>query len=304
MNKNIIVITGVNGFIGSNITIHFLRNSFKVIGLARSTSNLSRCKGFLENDNFTLLTYDSGNWMDFLKSLPNKIVLIHTAWQGVTANERADWAIQFKNLEFGFKLLLLAKEFSIAKMIALGSQAEYGKFEGRIDETHICKPDTAYGFFKNLLSQIWGRFCDENNIQWFWLRLFSVYGSMEDDHWFISNLINRLQKNEDVELTGCGQKYDYLFVEDLSKNIESVINSNNDSLSGFYNLSSNHSIELREVASTVKELISSNGNLFFGTITYREKQIMHIEGDSNKFKKQFGLITGNMKLNISKMINK
>jgi nucleoside-diphosphate-sugar epimerase len=303
VDKSVIVLTGVNGFIGSNIAIYFLSNNYKVIGLVRSTSNLSRCKNFISDTNFTLLNYDSKNLTDVLKS-QNNTVLIHTAWQGVTSQDRADWAIQFKNLEFGFKLLQLAKECSISKMIALGSQAEYGRFEGRVDENYICNPDTQYGFFKNLLSQMWSRYCDENKIKWYWLRLFSVYGMMEDENWFITNLIKRLQKNEDVELTAGEQKYDYLFVEDLAKNIESVINSAIDNLSGFYNLSSNEHIQLKEVACIIKELISSNGELLFGKIPYRQNQIMHMEGNSNKFKNKFKLLTSNMKLNISKMINK
>ncbi len=301
MKKNTIVITGVNGFIGANIAIHFLANGYKVIGLARSTSNLSRCTAFIKNTGFTILHYEDANLAEQLKAQTD-FVLIHTAWQGVTAQERMDWSIQFKNLELGFKLLQLAKECSFTTVIGLGSQAEYGSFEGRVDENYPCNPNTAYGLNKHLLSQLWGRFCEESNMQWCWLRLFSVYGLLEDEHWFITNLITRLQKNEDIALTGGDQQYDYLFVEDLAKNIEALINTGG--ASGIYNLSANRSIQLKEVAGMVKELIPSTGELLFGKIPYRENQIMHMEGNSEKFKTQFGLKAENMQLNISKMINK
>jgi nucleoside-diphosphate-sugar epimerase len=301
MKKNTIVITGVNGFIGANIAIHFLANGYKVIGLVRSTSNLLRCAAFIENENFTLLHYDDVNLAEQLK-VQTDLVLIHTAWQGVTAQERMDWSIQFKNLKLGFKLLQMAKECSFTTVVGLGSQAEYGSFEGRVDENYPCNPNTAYGLNKHLLSQLWSRFCEENNIQWYWLRLFSIYGLLEDEHWFITNLITKLQKNEDIALTTGEQQYDYLFVEDLAKNIEALINAGG--ASGIYNLSTNQSIQLKVVAGMVKELIPSTGELLFGKIPYRENQIMHMEGNSEKFKTQFGLTAENMQLNISKMINK
>lgn len=303
MKKHTIVITGVNGFIGANIAIHFLENGYKVIGLVRSASNLSRCKAFAENKGFTLLHYDDVNLAEQLKEHTD-LVLIHTAWQGVTAQERMDWGIQFKNLELGFKLLQLARECSFSKIIGLGSQAEYGSFEGRVDENYPCNPNTAYGLHKHMLSQMWSRFCEEQNMQWYWLRLFSVYGLMEDEHWFITNLITRLQKNEDIALTAGEQQYDYLFVEDLAKNIEALINANGQTTSGVYNLSANQSVKLKEVAGMVEELIPSTGELLFGKIPYRENQIMHMEGNSEKFKTVFGLKAENMRLNISKMINK
>jgi nucleoside-diphosphate-sugar epimerase len=301
MKKNTIVITGVNGFIGANIAMHFLTGGYKVIGLVRSTSNLSRCAAFIENAAFTLLHYEDVKLAEQLMAQTD-LVLIHTAWQGVTAQERMDWSIQFKNLELGFKLLQLAKECSFTTVIGLGSQAEYGSFEGRVDENYPCNPNTAYGLNKHLLSQLWGRFCEESNMQWYWLRLFSVYGLLEDEHWFITNLITRLQKNEDIALTAGEQQYDYLFVEDLAKNIEALINTGG--ASGIYNLSANQSIQLKAVAGMVKELIPSTGELLFGKIPYRENQIMHMEGNSEKFKTQFGLKAENMQLNISKMINK
>lgn len=303
MKKNTIVITGVNGFIGANIAIYFLANGYKVIGLVRSASNLSRCAAFKENNGFTLLHYDDVNLAEQLKAQTDP-VLIHTAWQGVTAQERMDWSIQFKNLELGFKLLQLAKDCSFATVIGLGSQAEYGSFEGRIDENHPCNPNTAYGLNKHMLSQLWSRFCEENKMQWYWLRLFSVYGPMEDEHWFITNLITRLKKNEHIELTAGEQQYDYMFVEDLAKNIDALINAKAEGLSGIYNLSANQSIQLKEIALMVKGLIPSKGELFFGKIPYRENQIMHMEGNSEKYKTMFGLKAENMQLNISKMINK
>lgn len=303
MKKNTIVITGANGFIGANIAMHFLSNGYKVIGLVRSASNLSRCAAFIDNTGFILLHYDEVNLAEQLKAQTD-LVLIHTAWQGVTAQERMDWLIQFKNLELGFKLLQLAKKCSFTTMIGLGSQAEYGSFEGRIDENYTCNPNTAYGLNKHMLSQLWSRFCEENDMQWYWLRLFSVYGLMEDEHWFITNLITRLQKNEDIALTAGEQQYDYLFVEDLAKNIDALINANANKSCGVYNLSANQSIKLKEVAGMVKELIPSRGELLFGKIPYRENQIMHMEGNSEKFKTMFGLKAENMQLNISKMINK
>lgn len=301
MPKKTIIISGVNGFIGSNLASYFVKNNYEVIGLARDSSLNGRSTYLRRYENFLQVNYDSENILRVLENRPCKI-LIHTAWNGVKANDRDDWKAQFSNLEIGFRLLEIVKQAEISKTVVLGSQAEYGSFSGRISEEEPTNHSTNYGFFKKIVCELWERYCTEINVEWYWLRLFSVYGPGEEPNWFISNLIQKLTQGQNVELTGCEQKYDYLYVEDLAKNIESIIISDK-SASGIYNLGSNNSVSLRSIAEIVKNITESQGELMFGKLPYREGQIMHMEGNSNKFEKAFGLYHSSMNENIKKMIN-
>lgn len=301
MLRKTVIISGVNGFIGSNLASYFVKNNYDVVGLTRNSNQSIRTNDLLQYPNFLQLNYDLEKVVGVLENRPDKI-LIHAAWNGVTANERNDWEAQFSNLEIGYRLLEIVKMAGITKTVVLGSQAEYGSFSGRISEEQPSSQNTNYGFFKKLMCELWERYCNEIHVEWYWLRLFSVYGPGEDANWFISNLIQKLSIGQNVELTGCEQKYDYLYVEDLAKNIESIIVSDKRA-SGIYNLGSNCSVSLRSIAETVKKITGSDGELMFGKLPYRQGQIMHMEGNSDKFEKLFGLYNSNMSENIKKMIN-
>ena len=96
MNK--ILITGITGFIGSQIAELLVQNNFKVIGLKRSHSDIWRCEEIKEKIIWVDVDCDD----DYKKHLENLgfETLIHCAWIGVESNERGMWDLQLKNLTF------------------------------------------------------------------------------------------------------------------------------------------------------------------------------------------------------------
>jgi len=280
-----VLISGATGFLGSHIAEELLRQNFKVLALKRSTSNLWRCSEFSEkiiwinSDNLNLAE------QEILKEQPE--ILIHAAWGGVKASDRNNWKEQEKNLSFLTSLFEIIKKSKISKIIALGSQAEYGVFEGLVDERHSCEPDTAYGAMKVSSSILLKSFAEINNIAWYWLRLFSVFGPREDKNWLIPATINNLMNNNYMSLTPCEQKYDYIFVKDLAKGIINVVVEKNN-VSGIYNFSSSQSIRLKEILGFLENKIRPNHNLLkFGELPYRPKQVMDMHGNSELFFNKF-----------------
>jgi nucleoside-diphosphate-sugar epimerase len=280
-----ILVTGTGGFIGSHVAEQLLIQNFQVLGTKRKNSDLWRCKEF----------YKDINWIDTdnLIELEEKIldfkpeILIHTAWSGVNASDRDDWNLQFNNLDFFIKMLLYSKKAGISKIIALGSQAEYGNFEGIVSEKSNILPNSSYGTIKTCALQILKDFSNEYKIEWYWLRLFSIYGPKEDKNWLIPLVINNILSEQDIELTPCEQKYDYLYVKDLVKGILCVIN-NGDNLSGVFNLTSNSSIKLKNLLQKIEYKIRKNKSfLKIGKLGYRKDQVMHMEGNSDLFYKTF-----------------
>jgi nucleoside-diphosphate-sugar epimerase len=69
-----ILITGANGFIGSNLCRYFLNNNFNVYGLVRETSDLH----FLEGLNVKLI-YSDLNKVDEIKFPENLDIIVHCA---------------------------------------------------------------------------------------------------------------------------------------------------------------------------------------------------------------------------------
>jgi nucleoside-diphosphate-sugar epimerase len=276
-----ILITGATGFLGSHIVEELTSQNYSVVALKRSTSNLSHCSSF--KDNIHWINCDSivDAEKDIIECKPD--ILIHAAWSGVKASDRNNWSEQEKNLSYLVSLLEIVKKTNISKIIALGSQAEYGSFEGSVDENLTSNPTNAYGTFKVCASILIKSFAELNNINWYWIRLFSIFGPREDENWLIPAVINHLLEKSEMNLTPCEQKYDYLFAKDFANGILNVIKSDSN-FSGVYNMSSGQSIKLKDILSFIENKLSPNRKLLkMGAIPYRPYQVMHMEGNSKKF---------------------
>jgi nucleoside-diphosphate-sugar epimerase len=284
MNK--ILITGISGFIGSHIAELLIKNNFLVIGLKRKNSNLWRCQEFKDNITWVEID-DEQHYKDTLTS-HGFDVLIHCAWMGVEANDRYLWELQARNFNFLSELLEISKKASVKKVIILGSQSEYGKFEGNISESHVPNPIHAYGAVKLSCLELTKYFSNINNINWVWLRIFSLFGEKEGNTWLIPNTINAIKNNSKLELTLGEQKYAYLYIKDFAEIILRIVEKNINS--GIYNVSSNKTTSIKSIINKIKDNVNPLFELKFGTIDYRQNQSMHIEGNIQKLENQIGNI--------------
>jgi len=277
-----IFVTGGTGFIGSHIVRAVVAAGHEVIALRREKSNLTRCADFLNQ--VTWLNHDDPDWTS--RAIAGKpAAIIHSAWAGVTAAERADWKLQAANLALFTDLLQIADNVKLQHFIALGSQAEYGCINGRVNEDYPCRPDTAYGATKLACLAMLEGFARQKKLAYVWLRLFSIYGPGEDEQWFISSLIRQMKLGRSPQLSGCEQRYDYLHVHDLAAGLLAVLRQ--PEKSGVFNLSSNASLPLKQVVELIKEFTGSRTEPAFGALPYRSGQSMHMEGDSTRFNQAF-----------------
>jgi nucleoside-diphosphate-sugar epimerase len=214
--------------------------------------------------------------------------IIHGAWIGVESNERDDLKIQAKNIQLLLDLLQVAKKKGINKFIFLGSQAEYGKINGIVAEFEDCEALNAYGSVKLACLEILKTFSKNNNINWIWLRLFSLFGEKENNTWLIPSLIEKIKNESEMNLTLGEQKYAYLYVKDFALIIERLVKF--EIQSGIYNVSSDIVRSIRSVAEEIRDRVNPKFQLNFGAIKYRDNQSMHIQGSINKLNDQIGKV--------------
>lgn len=285
MNKKVFI-TGITGFLGSQIAEELINDGYELIAIKRNTSDLSRCKEFLDDVKWLDI---SGSWEEEVINLKPQII-IHSAWEGVGAVDRDNWKVQMNNVHFTLKLLSLAKEINVEKFIGFGSQAEYGAFSGIIDENFAINPNSAYGLSKNLCSQTIKVFCEQHNIDWYWLRLFSFFGEKEASNWFIPTLIKNISENKPMDMTPGEQRYAYMYIGDLAKIIAKIVNSS--VVSGIYNLSSKDSVSLKEIVKKIIDIIKpEKSTVNFGAMPYRENQPMLIQGTVSKLEAEIGVFS-------------
>ena len=281
-----IFITGITGFLGSGIANVLCNQGHDVIATYREDSSKDLCREF--NDHINWVLQDKADlWIDKIISYSPAIV-IHSAWLGVGHLDRDNWETQSLNIDFLRTILYITQKSAAKKFIGMGSQAEYGVFNGCINENYTVNPTEAYGRLKLVCAELVKQFCNQYNIDWYWLRLFSFFGKGEADNWLIPALVKKMVKDKSMDLTAGEQKYSYLYVSDLGFAVNKIIT--NTGKSGIYNISGKKVIALRELVEHIRDKINPSFELNFGKLPYRSNQSMHMQGDSGKFVSEFGEI--------------
>lgn len=283
--KKVALFTGLTGFIGSNICRELIKRGFKIYGLRRSNSSFEKIKDVYKS--ITWINIQNNAWEDELNG--EKIdVLIHSAWEGVSIDLRDNWEIQLKNFDFSRLVYKVAANHGASRIISLGSQAEYGRYSEIVSENLVPMPIDAYGAIKLLTLNYLQSFAQKVNIEWYWIRVFSVFGHDENDNWLVPHVIKKLRKKERIELTGCKQVYDYLHIDDFVNNFIRILISRSDN-SGIYNLCSGKGVEIKNLLIQIAgHFPDSQSLLDFDKIPYRDNQNMFIVGNSDKFESVFG----------------
>jgi nucleoside-diphosphate-sugar epimerase len=168
--------------------------------------------------------------------------------------------------------------------VGFGSQAEYGNLNKVISENDLCKPTTLYGKSKLLCSQISSELCATYKMKHSWFRLFSVYGPDDNHEWLIQYLIKEMLLDKEINVTKGDQKWDYLYVDDISKMLHRLINT--DVACGICNLGSGNSEPVKNIILKIKELTRSNSVINFGAIPYRSDQVMLMQSSIDILKKK------------------
>tara|TARA_R110000787_G_scaffold35490_1_gene91125 strand:- start:1017 stop:1931 length:915 start_codon:yes stop_codon:yes gene_type:complete len=275
-----VLITGATGFLGSSIAERLLSLQYEVYATCRNTSDLKKVTEFKKKINW--INTDVNGWEQIIR-LNNIDQLIHVAWAGIGANDRNDWDLQIKNFYLSKVFFDLAKEFNFKKVIALGSQAEYGSYDLPTNELTIPKPNDAYGAVKVLTCDYLRNLFNETDIEWYWVRVYSVFGGAENAEWLIPSVTLKLLKKEPILLTNCEQKYNYLYIDDFLDYLSYVITSHKNK-SGIYNICNKHPVILKDLLCKIAKLLDrSEEYLRFGRVPYRDKQSMFISGDNSKF---------------------
>ena len=281
-----VLITGITGFLGSHVAESLISNNIQVIGLKRKDSNIWRCEEFKDKIQWVDID-EKGLFVDELKKYSFDTV-IHGAWIGVESNTRNDWNEQSKNISFLVSLLEVIKIVDVKKFIFLGSQAEYGNIDGKISEDYKPNALNAYGGIKLACLEIVKAFCETNDINWIWLRLFSLFGEKENQNWLIPSLIASMLTDEQMDFTPGEQKYAYLYVKDYTSIMNKIVTMSIES--GVYNVSSNQTRTIKSLVEDIRDYINPKFILNFGALNYRDNQSMHIEGNIMKLSSQIGEI--------------
>lgn len=211
--------------------------------------------------------------------------VVHAAWAGLSGPERRSLD-QFAQVGTCWRLAAAAAEAGATRFVGIGSQDEYGPHEGRIDETCLPRPVSAYGAAKLAASLLAGQAARHHGAGFAWLRLFAVYGPGDGDGWLIPSLARRMLAGERPRTTAGTQRWDYLYIDDAARGVVAAATAAG--VDGVFNLSSGSAVPVRDVVEQLRDRAAPGMPLVFGEIPFAPGQIMHLEGANERLKAATG----------------
>jgi nucleoside-diphosphate-sugar epimerase len=280
------LVTGATGHIGSHLVKRLLERNVDVAVLVRPTSNLWRiedalCRLQVVRGDLANIHQSSAAIQEFAPE-----VVFHLGWYGVSGQHRNDVAQLSQNLYGSIELLRLAYECGCRRWIGLGSQAEYGAYDGILTEDSPTRPATLYGTVKLCVCLLSQKLCEVWKVDFVWLRLLASYGPMDDVEHMIPSVILRFLRSEKPDLTSGEQQWDYLYVEDVAEAVwRAAITPE---AQGIFNLGSGEAYTIRSIVERIRDVIDPLLPIGFGDIPYRSDQIMYLQADITRLRQATG----------------
>ena len=273
------VITGANGFIGSNL-IKALRNQRnECIAIVRK----GKKKQVEQNpifDGICIEELDLSEYRMIGSLFPQTECLVNLMWEGSRGEARMNEDIQKADYSSTMDAIKSMAGTKCNCIVTAGSQAEYGNISGRITEETTPVPNTEYGKYKLKLYEDAYSFCRMHKIRLIEPRYFSIYGPGDTEKTMVISILKRMLRNEKCDLTKSVQYWDFLFIDDAIEALIMLINSKCNS--GAYNFASGDCRKLMYFIEDMKKFCGSDSELDFGAISYPKSGMVSIEPDISK----------------------
>ena len=211
-----IAITGCTGSIGTALIRLCIEQGVEVYAFVRGNSKrIDRIPEHnlvkkIECDLKEIAVYD-------VKSMPRCDVFYHLGWGATIGGGRNDMPTQIDNIRYTIDAVSLANRLGCHTFIGTGSQAEYGRYEGKLNAGVPVNPENGYGIAKLAAGQMSRIECAKYGMKHIWTRILSIYGPGDSEQTMVSQLISKLLKGERPSLTKGEQQWDYLYVDDAAR---------------------------------------------------------------------------------------
>lgn len=284
---NKVIITGCTGAIGIALINQCIMDDIEVFAFCRknSTRNINIPKH--NKINIIECNLDELDALDEL-SIPKADVFFHLGWGATMGEGRNDARLQLKNVQYTIDALYLAKKAGCEVFVGTGSQAEYGRYEGSLNENVPTNPENGYGIAKLCAGQLSRMEATKLGIKHIWARVLSVYGPYDNSNTMISSTIDKLLRGERPQLTKGEQQWDYMYSEDTAKALLALAKSGVHGRT--YCLGSGNARPLLEYINILKDNINPDAELGIGDIPYGEKQVMYLCADISALREDTGFV--------------
>jgi CDP-paratose synthetase len=113
------------------------------------------------------------------------------------------------------------------------------------------------------------------------IKIHNIYGKYDSSSKLVTYIIdNCLKMAKDIMLTPGNQKRNFIYIDDVIDAYLTIMhNASYSNTIKEYKVGSGDSVTIRSLAELIKHLCHSNTKLLFGSLPYRENEVMHLESD-------------------------
>lgn len=276
-------VTGPTGAVGTALCAYLIDRGIKVYAIVRPHSarigNLP-C-------GVVLVSCDIGRLSSLSEKIPDKVdAFFHLAWSNTIGAGRNDVYTQIDNVRYAVDAVHAAADLGCGVFVGAGSQAEYGRVEGKLTAQTPCFPENSYGMAKLCAGEMTRVECEKLGIRHEWVRILSVYGPHDSKLTMVSSVIDKLMRGERPALTQGIQMWDYLYARDAADALYKVaILGKNGRV---YPLGSGTVRPLHQYIEIIRDEINPELPLGFGEIPYSERQVMYLQADISQLQADTG----------------
>ena len=299
------LVTGVAGFIGSNLLESLLKLNQKVIGLDNFATGHQHNLDEVENDvskeqwsQFKFINGDIRSYDDCKLAVKNVDYVLHQAALGSVPRSIEDpISSNASNITGFLNILDAAKEEKVKSFTYAASSSTYGDHPAlpKIEEI-IGNPLSPYAVTKYVNELYAGVYARTYRFKTIGLRYFNVFGKRQDPNGAYAAVIPKwtasMINGEDVFINGDGEtSRDFCFIENTIQMNILAATAPECAKDNVYNVAVGDRTSLNDLYSSLKESLIQNHTRIEKVPIYREFRIgdvRHSQADISKSQKKLG----------------
>ena len=300
------LVTGVAGFIGSNLLETLLKLDQTVVGLDNFATghqyNLDEVQNLVTPEqwaNFKFYEGDIRNFEDCKKVCAGVDYVLHQAALGSVPRSIADpITTNAANITGFLNMLTAARDAEVKSFTYAASSSTYGDHPAlpKVEE-NIGKPLSPYAVTKyvnELYAEVFARTYGFKTIG---LRYFNVFGKRQDPNGAYAAVIPKwtasMIKGEDVFINGDGEtSRDFCFIENtVQANILAATTQNDEAKNQVYNVAVGDRTTLNDLFNAIQAALNENGVTYTKEPVYRDFRVgdvRHSQADVSKIRNLLG----------------
>ncbi|MEN8384725.1 NAD-dependent epimerase/dehydratase family protein [Acinetobacter towneri] len=300
------LVTGVAGFIGSNLLETLLKLNQKVVGLDNFATghqhNLDEVQNLVSAEqwaNFKFYEGDIRNLEDCQKACANVDYVLHQAALGSVPRSIADpITTNAANITGFLNMLVAARDANVSSFTYAASSSTYGDHPAlpKVEE-NIGNPLSPYAVTKYVNELYADVFARTYGFKAIGLRYFNVFGKRQDPNGAYAAVIPKwtaaMIAGDDVFINGDGEtSRDFCFIENtVQANILAATTQNEEAKNQVYNVAVGDRTTLNDLFNAIKTALNENGVTYTKAPVYRDFRagdVRHSQADVSKIKNLLG----------------